>query len=249
MLLQFYTLDVRIYTDYRIANSYNCTSKNRTNVKHEGHAASAYLSRQPCLHYHHLVQILAAVRNKYSRKETSSGPISGTLCHKPLELHYWICAYSPLILHCRDLCQQSSNTLIGAGVCFQRNWFVFAENSRSTFRPLSLNRVRPSLSAHSWKCHYHRVVFEPAVSSPLTPSSHFAPFRVAFCWRSRSLVAMVGEGWHQLWFTGCTGKQTDKINELQYIRGQGLQPILIRDHFTHVEVSLWNRNSPNNLWQ
>lgn len=63
------------------------------------------------------VQILAAVRNKYSRKETSSGPISGTLCHKPLELHYWICAYSPLILHCRDLCQQSSNTLIGAGVC------------------------------------------------------------------------------------------------------------------------------------
>lgn len=33
-------------------------------------------------------------------------------------------------------------------------------------------------------------------------SSHFAPLRVALCWRSRSLVAMVRECWHQLWFAG-----------------------------------------------
>lgn len=76
--------------------------------------------------------------------------------------------------------------------------------------------------------------------------SHFAPFWVIFYRSSSSLVAVVWKGWHQLWFAGCTEEQKNMINDFQYITRQELQMRYIQ---THAEVSLWSRNSLNNLWQ
>ncbi len=97
--------------------------------------------------------------------------------------------------------------------------------------------------------HISETAAATAVSSSTPPSVHFAAFWVALCWSSGSLVAMVGEGWHQLWFTGCTEQERDKISDLRDIRGDKLQLIHNQNGFTYAEVSPWSRNSPNNLWQ
>lgn len=87
------------------------------------------------------------------------------------------------------------------GKCFPVDYYIvlgfdFSEVGRPSSGSSVCLKFHSETFPGAWQCPHQRAAFQSSVLP-----SYFTPLRVALCWKSSSLVAMVRKSWHQLRFT------------------------------------------------
>lgn len=186
-------------------------------------------------------------------EEISTEPTSRTQCHKLLDLHWRMCGYSlfNIILSSLSAVQQS------ADLCQS----LLASPELKLF-PFEAVRIcwKSQIQAPWTQCEQNpmSLLWVHIPESVTTTGSFHCPHHVRhtllrFEWLSAGGAARLLRWWGKVGISsGSQAAQRSRQTTLMTSstsQGQGLQLIHVQNMFTHVEVSLWSRNSPDSLWQ